>query len=162
MFCILCILGTDTLYACFRVNRCQIPLPVLRSEQVKIMETKKFERFRFVLTVGLSGDIYYGDPGAVLRNQFCTRDCRSFISDPYVTEVPPHVMNSDIGNGACGAAENAIKSHFDEAVNWRRKEMNGEDSFIAAVQVFRYNSETSLKAESLTFYPLHITAVNFI
>lgn len=45
-------------------------------------------------------------------------------------------------------------------MTWGRRYINGKDSFIAAIQVFSDKSKTSLKAGSLTFYPVHITALN--
>lgn len=47
-------------------------------------------------------------------------------------------------------------------MNWKTKEINGEDSLTAAIQVFSDESKTSLKAGAIMVYPLHITTVNFI
>lgn len=116
------------------------------------MGTNKSEHSKFRSTVGLSGHIYYRDPAAVLQDQFVTSNCQSFKSSLLFAEVRFHPMKQDVSNVACRAAEEFIKRHPDNDVT-RRGDMNGEDSFIVAIQAFSDHSKISLKAESLTFIP---------
>lgn len=98
----------------------------------------------------------------MLQNQISTSDRQSFICNSYFTKVQSHPINADIGNDACQAVQNAINSHSDKEVKWMRNERNGENSFIWAIEFFSDKSKTSLGAGSLKFYPLNITALNFI
>lgn len=40
--------------------------------------------------------------------------------------------------------------------------MGGEQSTVAAIELFSDKLPTSPKAGSLAFYPLHITSINFV
>lgn len=126
------------------------------------METKTFEQFQLESDFGASGGIHYRYPVAVLQGQFSTNDRQSIISNPYFTEIGCHPMNSYIGNGACRTAENVINIHSHKESNWGRNKTNDEDSFIGPIQVFIDKFKPSLKAGSLSFYPLHIAALSFI
>lgn len=72
-----------------------------------------------------------------------------------------HLMNGNIWTLAWVSPENYIKAHRDINVRWCKNYKDGEDSFFAALKVFSDRSETSLGANSVVFYPIHLKLLNF-
>lgn len=73
-----------------------------------------------------------------------------------------HPLNSVIGQKSFRVAEVEIKASQNRDICWRTLGRDGEQSCIGGLQLFSDKSQTSLKAGALSFYPLHVTLVNFL
>lgn len=79
------------------------------------------EGFKAVETVhsGIVFSMYQRVPEEVLRSQVTRKLKGNFIMAPYQTVWVMHTMNENIGNLACGAAEQHIMTHKKADVSWR-------------------------------------------
>lgn len=80
---------------------------------------------------------------------------------PFSALCYTHRLSSDIGNNAVPVVERAIKDYKDRSVSWKPEERDNTDSSIGCLQHFSNTSHVSMSADSLMFYPLHITLLNF-
>ena len=66
-----------------------------------------------------------------------------------------------MGVKAATLAQEIIKKSQNRCISWRTLAADGDESFIAMVQIYSDKSQTSLKTSALKFYPLHLTLFNF-
>lgn len=86
--------------------------------------------------------------------------------DEFYRERGPQVpfiytMNAEIGGSARKAVEEHMKSSEKLKSRWKNASDNKLQSVVGFVQMYSEKSQISLKAGGLTFYPLHITLLNF-
>lgn len=120
-----------------------------------------FRRVTFRSNSDLQYELFWKNPLVVLKQQMKYTSSSCFISSPLCSERYSHPMNADIGRRACVKAENIVKDCTDEGVYWRTQPKDGEKSCMGGLQIFSDKSQIALKAGTLSFYPLHMTLINF-
>lgn len=71
-------------------------------------------------------------------------------------------MNSKIGIRAARTVEEYTKNRADRNVSWKDIERDGENAFVTAIQLFSDKLQVSLRPGARSYFPLHITALNFL
>lgn len=71
-----------------------------------------------------------------------------------------HPMNGNVDSTAFLAASKRIKSSFEHSVSQKYRHIDGFQSVVMCLQIFSDKSQTSLSAEAIQFYPLHVTLQN--
>lgn len=140
-------------------------IDLMRSYKTTRMEGKLmrggFEKRVMTASNGLKYELYCRNPVDVLVDQVAKTPSDGVVTVHGERDVYCHPLNSFIGKYACPAAERAIKQDCDSSVSWKTYAEDGVQSAIGCLQIFSDKSQTSLKAGSLVFYPLHVTLLNF-
>ncbi|NJK52916.1 MAG: hypothetical protein HC936_08975 [Leptolyngbyaceae cyanobacterium SU_3_3] len=120
-----------------------------------------FERKDFETSVGLSCTLFLKNAASVLEQQISAVNNDDFYHEPGPQVPQSHPMNAKLGVFARDAVEQHIKSSEMLESIWNIGSHDKWKSVVGCVQLYSDKSQTSLKAGGLTFYPLHITLMNF-
>lgn len=101
------------------------------------------------------------DPVHLLQTQVRQTPTHQIITSPIFSRKMSHPLSAGLGREAEPAIRRAIQVSKQRHVYWRQSRVNGEQSFVGFAQLYSDKSQTSLKASSLHFYPLHATLHNF-
>ncbi|MEM9680053.1 MAG: hypothetical protein AAF901_06985 [Bacteroidota bacterium] len=105
--------------------------------------------------------MYKADITEVLKKQISLVKEEHIIRKPDKQKMYTHPVHSKLGLEGMTAVEQLIKGHEKEEVRWRDEILDGEESFVGCVQFYTDKSMTTLKSSGLTFYPVHVTLLNF-
>ena len=132
-----------------------------RKKVVQDIEARGFKKEIYVSKEKVRVEYYVRDAVEVIKSQISSTSSDSIITEASVNcSIRSHPMNSDLGHAAL-KAEQIIKESLKEGIYWRTKKDDGVKSFVSLLQVYSDKSQVNLKPTSFTFYPLHITLLNF-
>lgn len=108
----------------------------------------------------VSYNLYWRTAASVIAHQ--VRECNdcNIVTKFEKQDFMTHLLNAEIGIGACTAVKHEIKRSKDLEIFWRSETSDGISYTIECLQRFSDKYNTMLSAWALRFYPLHVTLLN--
>lgn len=128
----------------------------------QLVSVRSFNRHSFHSATGIFADFYFKSISAIVEDHSKHCSNNTVMSKPLVSRVRSHLLNFDVGGLGCSVAEHFIKTHPHQKLSTKSVEAGGDQTIIAAVQLFSDKSKNSLKAGDPTFYTPYIIVLNFM
>lgn len=111
--------------------------------------------------LGLTYQIYLREAQSARKSQLSCTDANEVIEDFEKSAQWYYVMSSDNRVNACQHAMRLPKSSGETKCFWKTFALVGTDFAAGCIQMFNVKSVTSLTAETLQVYSLHVTLLKF-
>lgn len=125
------------------------------------MTLKCFEKRIICSSSGLTYELYMEDLGSVIQFKVEQTSTEEIVLKRLTRNVYSHFMNSQIGREAVPIVEKTVNRSKDIFVSWKCQTSDGVQSSVRCLQLFKDKFQTSLKAGAPSFYPSHVTPLNF-
>lgn len=135
---------------------------MLRNEAEKNVSTSNvFLREQSHLRTRFLCLICVRDANTVLREQVCECLDEKVTRSSGETHEYSNAPNSETGSKACSAVETFIQCSNYTSLLWKTFDSDRIMYFVGCQQIFSDKTQVSLSAESLQFYVLHVSFLNF-
>lgn len=126
-----------------------------------LFEGNGFSKVNFPDGFGGQASMYVRDIVSVVSDQIRSVPNAHLYTNDSSHTPPTHPINAKVAREAHKLVKHTVQLNESIDVCWFDEQASSTTSFAGLVQLYTDKTQTSLKNTAMTFYPLHVTFLNF-
>lgn len=130
--------------------------------KLKVLAHREFQKIDVLTADCDSCSDYMKNTREVIRSQIMTISSSDFIVETENTFLLCHPMSAQIRVNICSAVEHFAKTTLNPSIIWKEAITNKVQSAVYPILPYSDRTQTTMSAESDSWYSIHVTLLNFM